>query len=84
MTKRIILLLMAALAAGGACAEDAAKSPPFDAGKYPLEVQKALGYANDECKGNDGGEVTYAAGTVTTLDLTGDGRGASCPDMKQG
>jgi hypothetical protein len=43
MTMRIILSLMAVLAIGGACAEDAAKPPPFDAGKYPAEVQTALG-----------------------------------------
>jgi hypothetical protein len=66
--------LIAALAAASAYAEDAAKPPPFDAGKYPAEVQKALRYADEECKANDGGEVTFAPGTVTTLDLTGDGR----------
>ena len=74
MTMRIILLLIAVLAAGSAWAEDAAKQPPFDAGKYPLEVQKALRYANEECKSQGGGEVTFAPDTVTTLDLTGDGR----------
>ena len=73
MNKRMILLLLAALLAGGARAEDAAK-PPFDAGKYPAGVQKALGYASEECKANNGGEAIFAAGTVTTLDLTGDGR----------
>jgi hypothetical protein len=74
MTMRIILPLMAVLAIGGAYAEDAAKPPPFDASKYPAEVQMALGYASDECKAHDGGEATLAANTVTTLDLTGDGR----------
>jgi hypothetical protein len=74
MMMRTTLLLMAALAAGGAFAEDAAKPPPFDAGKYPAEVQKALGHANDECKAHEGGEVIFAPGTITTLDLTGNGR----------
>jgi hypothetical protein len=73
MNMRIILLLIAALAAGSASAEDTAK-PPFDASKYPAEVQKALRYANAECTANDGGDVTFAPGTVTTLDLTGGGR----------
>ena len=75
MNTRIILLLMAALATGSAFAEDAAKPKPFDAGKYSAEVQKAFRYANDECKANGGGDVTHTPGTVTTLDLTGDGRG---------
>jgi hypothetical protein len=74
MNKRTVLLLIAALANGVAFAEDAATSPPFDAAKFPAEVRKALRYANDECKANDGGDVTFAPGTVTTLDLTGDGR----------
>ena len=74
MMMRIILLLIAVLAGGGAWAEDAVQPAPFDAGKYPLEVQKALRYANEECKSQGGGEVTFAPDTVTTLDLTGDGR----------
>jgi len=74
MTMRTILLLVAVLAAGSAWAEDAAKPPPLDAGKYPAEVQKALRYANEECKSQGGGEVTFAHDTVTTLDLTGGGR----------
>src|SRR3982751_2673171 len=69
---RIILLLIAILAAGGVSAEET--PPPFDGGKYPAEVQKALRYANEECKSQGGGEVKFAHDTVTTLDLTGDGR----------
>ena len=53
---------------------DAAKPPPFDVSEYPAEVQTAPGYASEECKAHDGGEATFAANTVTTLDLTGDGR----------
>lgn len=48
--------------------------PLFDAAKSPAEVQKALGYAGAGCKADDGGDVTFAPGTVTALDLTGDGR----------
>jgi hypothetical protein len=74
MTMRMILLLTAALVGGSALAEDAAKLSPFDASKYLVEVQKALGYASDECKAHDSGEATFGADAVTTLDLTGDGR----------
>jgi hypothetical protein len=74
MLSRIILALVAALAIAPALAGETATPPPFDAGKYPAEVQKALRYANEECTRQGGGAVTFAPDTVRTLDLTGDGR----------
>ncbi|MFB9264571.1 hypothetical protein ACFFWD_15555 [Bradyrhizobium erythrophlei] len=68
----IVHLIVAMLAAGNALAEDA--RPPFDAGKYPKDVQRALADAGKECKFQDGGNVTFAPDTVQTVDLTGDGR----------
>jgi hypothetical protein len=52
----------------------AEEEKPFDPAGYPAEVQKALRYANDECASQGGGEVTFAPGTVRTIDLNGDGR----------
>ncbi|SHM01014.1 hypothetical protein SAMN05444159_7439 [Bradyrhizobium lablabi] len=74
MTIRKLTLVITVLAAGCALAQQPAKLPPFDHGNYPPEVQKALRYADDECKRDGGGEVTFAPDTVRKLDLTGDGR----------
>jgi hypothetical protein len=82
MTIRIILLLVAVLTAAEAWAEEPAKLPPFDSAKYPIEVQKALEYAREECKRESGGAVTFAPDTVRTLDLTGDGRDDYIVDFK--
>jgi len=74
MTIRMLMVVIAVLAAGKVQAQEGAKPPPFDPGSYPLEVQKALHYANDECAAQGGGEVAFAPDTVRKLDLTGDGR----------
>lgn len=71
MMIRTILLLIAILAMGPAFAEDAARPPPFDAGKYPADVQKALQCADTACKAQGGGAATLAPGTVITIDLNG-------------
>lgn len=65
------LMLMLALFTSAARAEDA---KPFNPSDYPPGVQKALRYANEECTGQDGGEVTFAPDTVRRIDVTGDGR----------
>jgi hypothetical protein len=65
------LMLMLALFASAARAEDA---KPFNPADYPPGVQKALRYANEECESQEGGAVTFATNTVRKLDLTGDGR----------
>jgi hypothetical protein len=74
MTIRKLMLVITVLAAGCALAQQPAKLPPFDPGNYPPEVQKALRYADDECKRDGGDGVTFAPDTVRKLDLTGDGR----------
>ena len=74
MTIRMFMVVIAVLAAGKVLAQEGAKPPPFDPGSYPLEVQRALHYASDECATQGGGEVTFAPDTVRKLDLTGDGR----------
>ena len=65
------LLPLLVLFASAARAEDA---KPFNPSDYPPGVQQALRYANEECTSQDGGEVTFASGTVRRIDLTGDGR----------
>ncbi|PDT87866.1 hypothetical protein CO669_23660 [Bradyrhizobium sp. Y36] len=65
------LILLLALIASAARAEDA---KPFNPSDHPPGVQQALRYANEECTSQDGGEVTFAPGTVRRIDLTGDGR----------
>ncbi|UPK23999.1 hypothetical protein [Bradyrhizobium sp. 195] len=65
------LILMLALFASAARAEDARTFNPAD---YPPGVQKALRYANEECTSQDGGDVSFAPDTVRRIDLTGDGR----------
>ncbi len=67
-----MLVIAAALAAGSALAEEAAKPLPFDPGNYPPAVRMALGSANEECARQGGGAVTFAPDTVRKLDLTGD------------
>jgi hypothetical protein len=68
MRYLIVLLTMLTAAAR---AEDA---KPFNPADYPLAVQKALRYANEECDSLGGGAVTFAPDTVRKVDLTGDGR----------
>jgi hypothetical protein len=65
------LMCLLALFVSAARAENA---KPFNASDYPQGVQTALRYANEECTGQDGGEVTFAPNTVRKIDLTGDGR----------
>ncbi len=74
MTIRILVLLIAALAAGGARAQEPAKLPPFNPANYPPEVRKALHSADEECKRQGGGEATLEPDAVRKLDLSGDGR----------
>lgn len=74
MTIGKLTLVITLLAAGCALAQQPAKLPPFDSGNYPPEVQKALHTAEEECKRQGGGGVTFAPDTVQKLDLTGDGR----------
>jgi hypothetical protein len=74
MTIRNLTFVVAALAAGGALAQDAANLPPFDSRIYPPEVRQAVHYADEECRRQGGGAVTFAPDTVRKIDLTGDGR----------
>jgi hypothetical protein len=61
------------MAAGGAAAQDAAKPAAFNERAFPSEVRKALQDARDECRREGGKRVTFAADTVRTIELTGDG-----------
>ncbi|MBJ7406143.1 MAG: hypothetical protein JHD07_23710 [Bradyrhizobium sp.] len=65
------LILLVTLLATGARADDA---KPFNPADYPPGVQKAVRFANEECKSQEGGQVTFAPNTVRRIDLTGDGR----------
>lgn len=65
------LILLLALLATGARADDA---KPFNPSDYPPGVQEALRHAVEECESQDGGAVTFAPDTVRRIDLTGDGR----------
>src|SRR3974390_1005864 len=62
MTIRMLMVVIAVLAAGKVQAQEGAKPPPFDPGSYPLEVQKALHYANAECAVQGGGEGACGTG----------------------
>jgi hypothetical protein len=72
MTFRTLTIALAALLILRPLAAE--EERPFNPADYPAEVQKALHYANDECAAQGGGEVTFAPGTVRTIDLNGDGR----------
>ena len=65
------LMLLLVLIASPARAEDA---KPFNPADYPAGVPKALRSANEECTGQEGGDVSFAPDTVRKIDLTGDGR----------
>ncbi|MDN5004692.1 hypothetical protein ACFQZO_27965 [Bradyrhizobium sp. GCM10027634] len=67
---RYLILLFALLVV----AAHADEAKPFDPAGYPLAVQKALRYANEECDSQGGGAVTFVPDTVRKVDLTGDGR----------
>lgn len=71
---RLALAIMIALLASNALAEGALKPVAFDRSAYPDEVRKALRHADEECRSDGGGEVTFAPDTVRKVDLTGDGR----------
>jgi len=73
--QRLLFAIVAALAlVCSAVAQEAAKPPVFNPALYPPEIQAALQFARDACKDAEGGEVTFAPGTVRKLDLTGDRR----------
>ncbi|MDA9437385.1 hypothetical protein [Bradyrhizobium sp. CCBAU 51627] len=68
---RYLIFPLALFAVAAARADDA---KPFNPADYPTGVQKALRYANEECRSEGGGEVAFAPDTVRRIDLTGDGR----------
>ena len=68
---RYLIFLLALFAFAEARADDA---KPFNLADYPPGVQKALRYANAECRSQGGGQVAFAPDTVRRIDLTGDGR----------
>jgi hypothetical protein len=72
--KSLLACALLALTVGAAAGQDAAKQAPFNANDYPPEIRKSFDAAVKECREADDGKVTFAADTVRTVDLTGDGR----------
>jgi hypothetical protein len=72
--KSLLASALLALTVGAAAGGDAAKEAPFNTGVYPAEIRKSFDAAVEECRDADDGKVTFAADTVRSVDLTGDGR----------
>jgi hypothetical protein len=72
--KSLLACALPALTVGAAVGQDAAKQAPFNANNYPPVIRRSFDAAVKECREADDGKVTFAADTVRTVDLTGDGR----------
>ena len=79
--KTLIALVLLALTAGAAVAQDEVAEekpptpyPPFKVASYPIEVRKSLSNAVVECRSYEDGKVQFAPDTVRKVDLNGDGR----------